>query len=144
MFPDQLRRKLDAKATPGWLVGYPEGTKGWIIWEPVSRTFVTSRDVIFDDTLFINDFNEQTKEKQHSTVFDPFLLSAEILGMVRLKFFCMLLTYLKLLTKGSNFFYQQNCDSSPESDDKVDATPAEYHELNNNLSVEPNREVQFI
>lgn len=51
----------------------------------------------------------------------------------------------KLLTKGSNFFlYQQNCDSSPKSDDKVDATSAEYHELNNNLSVEPNREVQLI
>ena len=33
--PEQLRKKLDSKAQPGWLVGYGEDTKGWIIWEPI-------------------------------------------------------------------------------------------------------------
>ena len=81
--PDQLRKKLDTKAIPGWLVGCPEDTKGWIIWKPVSRTFVTSWDVIFDEDLLMNDYNEDTKERQLSSMFDPFLLVAELLGIVR-------------------------------------------------------------
>jgi hypothetical protein len=55
--------------------------KGWIIWEPISRKFITSRDVIFNEDLLINDYNEETSEKE-TTLFDPFLLSAEILGLV--------------------------------------------------------------
>ena len=79
--PDQLRKKLDSKAQLGWLVGYPEDMKGWIIWEPFSRKFITSRDVIFNEDLLINEYNEETSEKE-TTLFDPFLLSAEILGLV--------------------------------------------------------------
>lgn len=51
---DELRKKLDSKAQPGWLVGYGEDTKGWIVWEPISRKFIMSRDVIFNEELLIN------------------------------------------------------------------------------------------
>lgn len=69
--PEQLRKKLESKAKPGWLVGYGKETKGWIIWEPISRKFIMSRDVIFNEDLLINDFNEETKEK-HICLFNPF------------------------------------------------------------------------
>ena len=59
--PSELRKKLDAKAQPGWFVGYPENTKGWIIWEQISRKFITSRDDIFDEELLITDCKEETK-----------------------------------------------------------------------------------
>lgn len=45
--PDEKRKKLDSKATPCWLVGYGEETKGWILWDPESRKFILSRDVTF-------------------------------------------------------------------------------------------------
>lgn len=79
--PDQLRKKLDSKGQPCWLVGYPEDTKGWILWEPISRKFITSCDVIFNEDLLINDFNDETNEKE-TCLFDPFLHSTEILGLV--------------------------------------------------------------
>jgi transposase InsO family protein len=47
--PKQKRTKLDQKATECIFVGYPEGTKGYKLFNPTTKTFLTSRDVIFDE-----------------------------------------------------------------------------------------------
>jgi hypothetical protein len=83
--PDCLRKKLDPKAVPCWLVGYNEEIKGWKLWEPVSRKFITSRDVIFNEDLLINDFDGDEEKLSESSLFDPLLLTTEILGLVRKK-----------------------------------------------------------
>lgn len=80
--PDELRKKLDSKAQPGWLVGYGEDTKGWIVLEPISRKFIMSRDVILNEDLLISDFYGGMSQNENG-LFDPFLLSLETLGLVK-------------------------------------------------------------
>lgn len=85
--PECNRKKLDTKAIPCWLVGYGEETKGWRLWDPVSRKIILSRDVVFDENLLISDFNvsptTETENKSEYVPFDPFLLSTEILNLVK-------------------------------------------------------------
>ena len=84
--PDAKRKKLDAKATPCWLVGYGEETKGWILWDPESRKYILSRDVTFNENLLIGDVKEHKSSRQKDpecSLFDPFLLATKILGLVR-------------------------------------------------------------
>ncbi len=85
--PDCKRKKLDPKAIPCWLVGYGEETKGWKLWDPVSRKIILSRDVTFDENLLICDVRVDTnqntlKQTDCALLFDPFLLAAEILHLV--------------------------------------------------------------
>ncbi|KAK8940855.1 hypothetical protein KSP39_PZI009825 [Platanthera zijinensis] len=47
--PDTLRTKLDAKARKLVFVGYDERKKGWRCMDPVTKKFVVSRDVVFDE-----------------------------------------------------------------------------------------------
>lgn len=47
--PDQLRRKLDQKATESVLVGYCETSKAYRLWNPATRKLIISRDVVFDE-----------------------------------------------------------------------------------------------
>ena len=49
--PDEKRKKLDPKATEGIMVGYGDSSRVYKIWDPVSRTIITSRDVVFEETL---------------------------------------------------------------------------------------------
>ena len=81
--PDAIRKKLDAKATPCWLVGYGEATKGWILWDPVKRVFITSRDVTFNEKLLINDVPMIQGSQPTKGGRDPILLLAQPLGLVR-------------------------------------------------------------
>jgi hypothetical protein len=81
--PDELRKKLDSKAQQGWLVGYGEDSKGWIVWEPISRKFMMSRDFIFNEDLLISDFYGDMFQNKNG-LFDPFLLSMEILGLIKI------------------------------------------------------------
>ena len=53
--PDEKRRKLDAKAVEGVFVGYPAGQKGYKIFIPESKRFVSSRDVTFMEKSFCTD-----------------------------------------------------------------------------------------
>jgi hypothetical protein len=46
--PDQLRRKLDDKATIMILVGY-HSTGGYKLYDPVNKSVVVSRDVVIDE-----------------------------------------------------------------------------------------------
>jgi hypothetical protein len=50
--PDGQRRKLDAKSRKLFFVGYLEGTKGHKFYEPSSRKFIRSRNVIFLEKEF--------------------------------------------------------------------------------------------
>ena len=83
--PDALRKKLDSKATPCWLVGYGESTKGWILWDPVKRVFITSRDVTFDENLLITDVPTVQGRQPTKGGRDIFFLLAQPLGLVRKK-----------------------------------------------------------
>ena len=53
--PDEKRRKLDAKAVKGVFVGYPAGRKGYKIFIPENKRFVSSRDVTFMEKSFCTD-----------------------------------------------------------------------------------------
>ena len=61
----QARKKFDMKSRKAIFVGYPEGTKGFKLYDPVVKRFLCSRDVIFDERKFY-DFKE--KELSHSNV----------------------------------------------------------------------------
>lgn len=50
--PSKGRDKLGTRATRTYLVGYghPTGTKGWRLWNPITQTIITSRDVQFHES----------------------------------------------------------------------------------------------
>jgi hypothetical protein len=50
--PDHNRRKLDPKSREAVFVGYEPLTKGYKLWDKHSRTFISSRDVTFDEVSF--------------------------------------------------------------------------------------------
>jgi hypothetical protein len=62
--PDCKRKKLDPKAIPCWLVGYGEESKGWRLYDPVSKKIIISRDVTFDEQLLISDFKDSTERNK--------------------------------------------------------------------------------
>ncbi|CAJ2647569.1 unnamed protein product [Trifolium pratense] len=61
--PDQLRRKLDDKATMMILVGY-HSTGGYKLYDPTNNNVVVSRDVVIDE---MKEWDWHTKEKRNST-----------------------------------------------------------------------------
>ena len=52
--PEKQRKKLDEKSHKVVFVGYPEGTKGYKLYDPVTRKFIRSRDVVFLEGKFHN------------------------------------------------------------------------------------------
>lgn len=46
------KSKLDPKAKECVFVGYPDGTKGYKLWDPKKKTFLISRDIIFEENVF--------------------------------------------------------------------------------------------
>ena len=42
--------KLEARGTPGAMVGYQPGSKAWRIWRPDTQDFTITRDAIFDES----------------------------------------------------------------------------------------------
>ena len=60
--PECQRKKLDAKSRKLIFVGYPEGVKGYKLYNPESCSFVRSRDVIFSERKFYDFKNKQFRE----------------------------------------------------------------------------------
>ncbi|UYV70787.1 hypothetical protein LAZ67_8000616 [Cordylochernes scorpioides] len=70
--PDEKRRKLDAKSEKGILVGYCSNKDGYRIWIPNSNKVVTSRDVIFKETIptFSLDIEKRNKELSSNQIYE--------------------------------------------------------------------------
>ena len=61
--------KLDAKSRKMVFLRYPQGVKGYRLWDPLEKKVVISRDVIFDENLVLqrrNGMEEQQEVQQDS------------------------------------------------------------------------------
>ena len=58
--PENMRNKLEEKSRKCVFVGYPEGTKGFKLYDLSKKSFIRSRDVIFDETKFHNFTSKQS------------------------------------------------------------------------------------
>ena len=80
--PDDQRTKLEMKSRKSIFVGYPEGTKGYKLYDPSSRKFIRSRDVIFQERKFYDFGNKQSVScYDHKDVKDvPVAIDAPVAG----------------------------------------------------------------
>ena len=60
--PDTKRRKLDKKSSKCVFVGYPEGTKGYKLYDLEKKSFVRSRHIIFQERTFHNFKSKESLE----------------------------------------------------------------------------------
>ena len=66
---DGQRTKLEVKSRKSISIGYPEGTKGYKLFDPSSGKFIRSRDVIFQERKFHdfgNKHNNQSVSCDHA------------------------------------------------------------------------------
>ncbi len=52
--PEKQCKKFDEKSRKVVFVGYPEGTKGYKLYDPSTRKFIRSGDVVFVERKFHN------------------------------------------------------------------------------------------
>ena len=69
--PENQRKKLDAKSRKSIFVGYPEGVKGFKLYDPVTHKFIRSRDVIFLEKSF-HDFDVNNSSNSDDRANDDF------------------------------------------------------------------------
>ena len=68
--PENKRHKLDNKALKTIFVGYPEGTKGYKLFDVQSKRFLRSRNVLFQEDKFHN--FEGSNQSKSNIVFHDF------------------------------------------------------------------------
>ena len=80
--PDGQRTKLEGKSRKSIFVGYPEGTKGYKFYDPSSRKFFRSRDVVFQERKFYDFESKQSvSSDDHEDVKDvPVSINAPVAG----------------------------------------------------------------
>ena len=66
--PNNQRKKLDEKSRKSIFVGYPEGVKGFKMYDLTSHKFIRSRDVIFREKEF-HDFDNGNSLNSEDNVF---------------------------------------------------------------------------
>lgn len=64
--PDQKRRKWDAKAEVGFLVGYDDEIKGYRVWFPDKHRVSVHCDVVFDEESSTDDRQHGSNSKEDS------------------------------------------------------------------------------
>ena len=74
--PDNQRKKLDEKSRKSIFVRYPEGVKGFKLYDPVSRKFIRSRDVKFLEKKF-HDFDVHNSSNSDDCADDDFPIMIE-------------------------------------------------------------------
>ena len=68
--PGHQRKKLEEKSRKCIFVGYPDGTKGFKLYDLTKGTFIRSRDVIFEERTF-HEFKREKSSEQNSELFHP-------------------------------------------------------------------------
>ena len=63
--PENKRKKLQEKSRKCVFVGYPDGTKGFKLYDLSTKSFIRSQDVIFDEKMF-HDFSSEHLSKPNS------------------------------------------------------------------------------
>ena len=67
--PENMQNKLEEKSPKCVFVGYPEGTKGFKLYDMSKKSFIRSRDVIFDETKFHNFTSEQSINQESNVEY---------------------------------------------------------------------------
>ena len=65
-----MRKKLEEISHKCVFVGYPEGTKGYKLFDLSTKSFIRNRDVIFDEKK-LNKFNSKHSSKPSSDFYYP-------------------------------------------------------------------------
>lgn len=68
MYNSQERTKLDPKSRKCIFLGYVDGVKGYLLWDPTSRKVIVSRDVIFAENELQREQENDTTSKDITTV----------------------------------------------------------------------------
>ena len=58
MVDNQKRNKLKSKSKKCIFIGFTNGVEGFRLWDPETRSTFTSRDVIFDEKLILQERSE--------------------------------------------------------------------------------------
>ncbi|CAB4038208.1 Retrovirus-related Pol poly from transposon TNT 1-94 [Paramuricea clavata] len=68
--PQKQRKKFDEKSRKAVFIGYPEGTKGYKLYDPSTRKFIRSRDIVFVEGKF-HDFKDGCSGKTCTDFYIP-------------------------------------------------------------------------
>ena len=68
--PEKQRKKFDEKSRKVVFIGYPEGTKGYKLYDPSTRKFIRSRDIVFVEGKF-HDFKDGYSGKTCTDFYIP-------------------------------------------------------------------------
>ncbi|KAI7965291.1 hypothetical protein MJO29_003389 [Puccinia striiformis f. sp. tritici] len=88
--PPEKRRRLDDRAMAAHVVGYVDGSKGWMLWIPSTNSIVNSAWVQFpDDPLKLTTGNKVPNPKLDPSLFSDNIIDPRLNGQVKALRFVM-------------------------------------------------------